>query len=64
MRIKGESGSIETLVKFVRTAIEQEIPLHYRLRLENEDLYVDQDVVSDRFLLTLNYFYQRLKCQK
>jgi hypothetical protein len=45
MRVKGESGSIESLAKLVRTSIEQEIPLHYRLRLEDEDLYVDQDVV-------------------
>lgn len=45
MRVKGESNSINALIRVVRNAIEQETPLHFRLRLEDEDFFIDQDVL-------------------
>lgn len=45
LRIQGENGSIESFVFVVKAAIEEETPLHYQLRLEGENIFVDKDMI-------------------
>jgi len=45
LRVRGEAQAIDTLAFVVKQAIERASPLHFQLRLEGEDLFVDKDLV-------------------